>query len=164
MRKGSRQVGAFVIVSARALMVVKPSMSLSCFVKNGTRPHPGQHQLPVACFSTLSNDGLVSCRRDVVVSIGHRQLRRIWLRSEMFCEPLCVALSNVSAAHYLFLLLPRPPADSSTPNSCSVKAHLRPAQSLENSVHDRQDAARAKGQAVMEEHLQCSTSPSFDVP
>ena len=35
---GSRQVGALVIDSARALMVDRPLMSLSSFVKNGTRP------------------------------------------------------------------------------------------------------------------------------
>ncbi len=36
--KGSRQVGAMVMVSERALMVVMPLMSLRSSVKNGTRP------------------------------------------------------------------------------------------------------------------------------
>ncbi len=35
---GSRQVGALVIVSERALIVDRPLMSFRSFVKNGTRP------------------------------------------------------------------------------------------------------------------------------
>jgi hypothetical protein len=50
---GSRQVGAFVIVSARALIVDSPLMSLISFMKNGTNPQQ-------ASTNSLSLDSLLS--------------------------------------------------------------------------------------------------------
>ena len=90
-----------VIVSDRALMVVRPFTSFRSFVKKGIRPPASQDEFAIACLPALPDDGLMSRGGDVVVRVRHRQIGRVWRSVKPFRDLLFVAATNVPATHQL---------------------------------------------------------------